>query len=367
MKIAETHLPARTSLSILVPVYNEQENLRPLVDSIFDVLGSDPNFMELLLIDDGSLDGTAELAASLAQQDGRIRLISHAQNRGLGAAIRTGLAEAKGDLILYTDADLPFDFKIIPQLLQHSSPQQVIVGCRTNRDEGFRRWMLSKGYNVLCNSLFDLSLSDINFACKILPRSALAKMRLESEGSFIDAELLLECRRNGLGISEFPLIYYPRTRGLSTLSRPRVVLGILAEMFRYSVRPARAGNAPTAAVPSRQQRYGAAAVVFSIAVLLIALLHPVSTIALFAIFLPAVLAITWYSGTGPGLIATAVAALCTDYLQLAPLASLKIASPRHVVQVATFVTIPLLFTAVTSVQKWGKSARRRKQFMCPKD
>ena len=224
------------SLSIVIPLYNEEENLAPLIGAIFDVLSTDPDFLELVLVDDGSHDRTASLALQQAATEPRIRLVRHERNRGLGAAIRTGFAAAEGDLILYTDADLPFDFKLIPHLLTLASGKSIVVGYRSNRGEGLRRWVLTKGYNLICRLALHLNVRDINFACKLIPRSAVRGMRLGSEGSFIDAELLLECRRQGFGIVEFPLTYYPRTHGLSTLSRPAVIAGIIREMTKYSLR-----------------------------------------------------------------------------------------------------------------------------------
>lgn len=224
------------TVSIIVPLFNEEENVLTLVESIFKTLSADPDFLELILIDDGSQDRTVSLVLALAVQEPRIRLIRHEFNRGLGAAIRTGLAAAEGDLILYTDADLPFDFALIPKLLELATDNTIIIGRRVNRGEGLRRWVLTKGYNLICRFALGLRVQDINFACKLIPRRALHGMRLGSEGSFIDAELLLECRRQGFDIREFPLVYYPRTRGLSTLSRPRVIAGILSEMLKYTMR-----------------------------------------------------------------------------------------------------------------------------------
>ncbi len=226
------------ALSIVIPLFNEEENLPLLVAAIGKVYPADSGFLELVLVNDGSRDRTAVMAQRLIANDPRIRLVSHAENRGLGAAIRTGLAAAEGELVLYTDADLPFDFGLIPQLLTLAASGNVVIGCRNNRGEGGRRWVLTKGYNLLCSVLFGLKVRDVNFACKLMPRRAVREMRLESEGSFIDAEILLECHRQGLAITEFPMTYFPRTLGESTLSRPGVIFGILAEMFRYFRRPA---------------------------------------------------------------------------------------------------------------------------------
>ena len=222
------------SLSLVVPLYNEEENLPPLVEAVFQVLSADPDFLELLLVDDGSHDRTATIALALAAAEPRIRFVQHPHNRGLGAAIRTGLAAAKGDLILYTDADLPFDFGLIPYLLALATETSMVIGYRSNRGEGVRRWLLSKGYNLLCHYWLGLRVRDVNSPCKLMPRSVLRRIQLTSEGSFIDAELLLECRRHGLTLTEFPLTYFPRTRGQSTLARPRVIAGLLREMCQYS-------------------------------------------------------------------------------------------------------------------------------------
>lgn len=228
--LAKVRHPA---LSIVIPLFNEEENVPLLVQAIFEVLGNDPDFLELVLVDDGSQDQTVRIAQQLCATNPRIRLVLHACNRGLGAAIRTGLQAAEGDLVLYTDADLPFDFKLIPTLLSMSRPENIVIGCRENRGEGGRRWLLSKGYNLLTWLALGVHVRDVNFACKLIPRKAVRNMRLHSEGSFIDAEMLLECRRLGYDIAELPMTYYPRQLGQSTLSRPGVVFGILLEMLQY--------------------------------------------------------------------------------------------------------------------------------------
>lgn len=224
------------TFSVVVPLFNEEENILPLIQKITEAVGADERFLEIVLVDDGSCDQTAALGLELAEKDERVRLIRHERNQGLGAAIRTGLEAASGDLVLYTDADLPFDFSLIPQLIALANEQSVVSGYRLNRGEGGRRWILTKSYNALIWLLFGLSLRDVNFACKIFPRQFLKKAKFNSHGSFIDVEILLEARRMGLNIVEHPLVYYPRERGLSTLSRPQVILFIVREMLGYSSR-----------------------------------------------------------------------------------------------------------------------------------
>jgi glycosyltransferase involved in cell wall biosynthesis len=230
-------IQSKPTFSIVVPLFNEEENIDLLVQTIIKHTGTNSQFQEIILVDDGSRDQTVVRALELAHLDGRIRLVQHEQNQGLGAAIRTGLKAAAGDLVLYTDADLPFDFSLIPELISKASESCIVAGYRLNRGEGPRRLILTKGYNLLIRLFFGLSMRDVNFACKIMPKSFLQKAVFSSDGSFIDVEILLESRRLGLTIHEQPLVYYPRERGLSTLSRPLVIFYILKEMFNYRAAP----------------------------------------------------------------------------------------------------------------------------------
>ncbi len=236
--MVSAHSAQHRKLSVIIPVFNEEENLPLTAEGIFSVLGTDPDFLELVLVDDGSQDRTVEIAKQLIKGEPRIRLVCHDKNRGLGAAIKTGLHSAEGDLVLYTDADLPFDFKLIPELLACSKSNNIVIGCRQNRGEGGRRWILTKGYNLITRLVLSVNVQDVNFACKLIPKRAIQAMKLQSDGSFIDAEILLECRRLGYGIVEYPMKYFPRQFGQSTLSRPRVVFGIVKELIQYLLRRA---------------------------------------------------------------------------------------------------------------------------------
>jgi|GEM_PF-865460 len=348
------------SLSIIVPLYNEEENLSPLVAAIFEVLAPDPDFLELVLVDDGSHDQSAKLAINWAGREPRIRLLRHERNRGLGAAIRTGLAAAEGDWILYTDADLPFDFRLIPQLLTLAAPDQVVIGCRANRGEGPRRWLLSQGYNLLFRALFGLRVRDVNFACKLIPRRALHGMRLTSEGSFIDAELLLESKRQGLRITEFPLIYYPRRRGQSTLSRPAVIFGMLTEMVQYLWRPAYLTSWKRQQLSrSPLHRYGWGVLAFALSLLLTVLLQPVIGASLFLIFLPAVIVIAWYHGLGPGLMVTGLAAFFSAYLLMPPVYSLSISQVSDLWRLSAFVVVASSINVLANSPKWIEYVRSK--------
>jgi hopanoid biosynthesis associated protein HpnK len=236
------------SLSFVYPVYNELENLSRLLPETQRIAeGLFPDY-EVVLVDDGSTDGSTALIAHMAQRHPQVRAYHHRRNRGLGAAIRTGLVHASKELVLYMDADFPVSTEEARAALRGFTPDtDLLIGYRLGRAEGPRRELMSWTYNRLIRWLFGLRVRDVNFAFKLIRRSLLQQMRLRSEGSFIDAELLLEAHRLGARIREVGLRYHPRVAGLSTAASNRVVLRLLGEVWRYR-RQLRAGRLGPAGV-----------------------------------------------------------------------------------------------------------------------
>lgn len=222
---------------MVVPFWNEQDMLLtmiPVARDALDDLVKDGEIggYEIVCVDDASTDRTGAMLDELAAADETVRVVHHARNRGLGGAVRSGLAAASGDLVLYTDADLPFDLNEIPRLLHIVRAYQadVLSGYRLDRrSEGFRRTLYSAVYNLLIRFSLGLRVRDVNFACKLLRRRVVDALTLESDGSFIDAELLSRADRMGFKIVQVGLDYFARSRGVSTLSSWGTIAGILRE------------------------------------------------------------------------------------------------------------------------------------------
>jgi glycosyltransferase involved in cell wall biosynthesis len=195
--------------------------------------------LEIVVIDDASTDGSGALADRLAEAHPELRVIHHVSNRGLGGAIKTGLSNASKDWALYIDSDLPIDLSesllAVPLALDGND---LVIGWRKNRSEGIKREIMSWVYNRMVRLFFGLKVIDVNFAFKMIRREILQHISLDSEGSFIDAELLIRARRLGANIAEMGLDYYPRTAGVSTLASSSVVLKIFSEMWAFAKRPA---------------------------------------------------------------------------------------------------------------------------------
>ena len=212
---------------------NEEDNVRPLLEAAFRTLPGVTREVEVVLVDDGSTDRTAERVEAWTREDARVRLLRHPRNRGLGAALRTGFTAARHEAVLYTDADLPFDLAETTRALSLLAGADVVAGYRLNPQvDGPRRAAYRAAYRLLIRALFGLAVPDVNFALKLIRRSLLERLPLRSEGSFIDAELLIRARGAGATVATCGVEYRPRERGTSTLGSPRVIRGILAEMLR---------------------------------------------------------------------------------------------------------------------------------------
>jgi glycosyltransferase involved in cell wall biosynthesis len=225
----------RPSVSLVVPMYNEELNIEHAIAAAVDALSKYTDDYEIIIVDDASTDDSPRLVARAAGENPRIRVVRHERNRKLGGSLKTGFASAKKDVVLYMDADLPFDPDVIGRALRamHVTGADVIAGYRLDRTiEGLRRTIYSYVYNGLIGMLFGWPHRDINFSFKLLKREVLEAIELRSEGSLIDAELIVKAKNRGFSIQQIGLDYFPRTRGTSHLSSPAVIFKIFGELVK---------------------------------------------------------------------------------------------------------------------------------------
>jgi len=225
----------RPSVTVVFPMYNEEGYIRRAVRAATTVLSEVTDDHEIVIVDDASVDGTGAIADELARADPRIKVIHNPVNRKLGGTLRAGFAVATKEMVLYTDADLPFDLNELGRgvrLLQYHEAD-VLAAWRFDRtSEGPRRMVYSLIYNWLIRTLFGLSVRDVNFSFKLFRRALLDRFPLRSEGSFIDAEFLVRARNAGASIIQVGVDYFPRSRGVSTLASPGVILRIVRELWQ---------------------------------------------------------------------------------------------------------------------------------------
>lgn len=205
-------------ISIVLPAYNERQNLPIVVDRAFAVLPRLVSSFELILVDDGSADGTREAALELMREHHPVvRLAVHEHNRGYGAAIRTGFAHANGDLVFYTDSDNQFDLADLEHFLPLMGEWDLIVGFRVYRYDTVLRSLLSWVYNRIVRILFRVRVRDVDCAFKLFRREVLEKIVIESDDFFVDAELVAKARKWNFRLLEKGVRHYPRVAGETTV------------------------------------------------------------------------------------------------------------------------------------------------------
>jgi glycosyltransferase involved in cell wall biosynthesis len=186
-----------------------------------------------VIVDDASTDRTWEILQGLARRHPQVRVLRHEVNQKLGGALRTLFGAATKEVVVYSDIDLPFDLDEVERALRLMQylEADLIAGFRFDRtSEGLRRIVYSFGYNWLIRALFKVRVKDINFSFKVIRRRVLAALELKSSGSLIDAELVVKAIRRGYRVAQIGVDYFPRTRGVSTLSSAAVIKKILREL-----------------------------------------------------------------------------------------------------------------------------------------
>lgn len=218
------------SIAIVLPAYNEEENIARQVESV-DSVCRDLQFddWEILVVDDGSRDGTRAVVQGLAPRYPKLKLLVHEVNRGYAQALRTGFTTATMPLVFYTDADNQFDVREMKNFLPAIEDYDLVCGFRIYRFDPFTRLVLSWGYNLLVRIVFRIRVRDVDCAFKLFRREIFDRIHIESRKFFVDTEILAKAAKLGLRMTEIGVRHYPRTAGQSTV-RPSHVISTLGEI-----------------------------------------------------------------------------------------------------------------------------------------
>jgi len=229
------------SISVFFPCYNEQENVGRTVEKALEVMQKLNADFEVIIVDDGSSDGTGQIADEIAGRDGRVKVVHHEGNLGYGVALQSGFKAATKELVFYTDGDGQFDMNEMPPLLALMEQYDIVSCYRLNRQDSIIRKINGWCWTRLVCLMFGLKIRDIDCAFKLYKRQIFDKIELSSTGALIDAEILARAARMGCRITQKGVHHYPRTSGEQSGANIRVVLRAFKELFKLQ-RRIRSGN-----------------------------------------------------------------------------------------------------------------------------
>ena len=220
------------SLTIFYPCYNEEANVERVTRLAVEVAGRIADDFEVVIVNDGSKDRTAEIADRLADEIAEVRAVHNNPNLGYGGALQRGFREARKDWVFYTDGDGQFDFNELPGLLPLLETHDIVSCYRLDRKDPLLRKINAWCWTSLVNLLFGLKLKDIDCAFKVFPRELFERITLKSTGALIDTEILAKARNLGYSIVQVGVHHYPRTAGEQTGANIGVILRAFKELFQ---------------------------------------------------------------------------------------------------------------------------------------
>lgn len=225
------------SLSVFFPAYNEKGIITETVLKAQKVLETINIPYELLIVDDGSTDGTSEVVDSLAVKDKRIKVV-HQKNGGYGMALRAGFYNSKNDWIVYTDSDGQFDFSEVVKFIEAAEDADLVWGYRMKRNDPFYRLFFALGWKLSIISLFGLVLKDIDCGFKAVKKQVLDTIpKLESKrGGMINAELALKAKKYGFKIAQVGVHHYPRISGKPTGASIHVIIQSYLDLLKLRLK-----------------------------------------------------------------------------------------------------------------------------------
>jgi glycosyltransferase involved in cell wall biosynthesis len=226
-----------TELSVLMPAFNERGTVERAIAAVLDAdLGVDG--LELLVVDDGSTDGTGDILAQTAWP-ANVRIFSHRHNLGKGAAIRTALDSATGTYATVFDADLEYDAQQIAQMLEPlRTGEKAVFGIRGFQSHSaYNFWYVvgNKGVTLAANLLYNSWVADIMSCHKAMPTDVFRSLDLRERGFTIEAEITAKLLRTGVRIYEVPVTYRARSRESGKKLTAIDGLRVLAALIKYRV------------------------------------------------------------------------------------------------------------------------------------
>jgi glycosyltransferase involved in cell wall biosynthesis len=225
-----------TSLSVVIPAYNEEANVASAVERVSSVLQPFELEHEIIVVNDGSRDRTGEIVRELQSHVPHLKLVEHFPNRGYGGSLKAGFAAAKYEWIAFTPSDNQFDFGEIKLLMACADKADIVSGYRANRQDPFIRKLNALGWNTVVRLLFGYLCRDIDCGFKLFKRQVLNHVHVESNGAMIDTEFLAGARARGYKITDVPVTHLPRVAGHPTGANLKVIIKAFRDLGSFRLR-----------------------------------------------------------------------------------------------------------------------------------
>ncbi len=221
-----------SSLTVFYPCYNEEANVVNTTESALKTCRRLADDFEVIIVNDGSKDRTAELADELAAKYPEVKAVHNNPNRGYGGALQRGYREATKDWIFYTDGDGQFDFEEIEKLIPLLDKYDCVSCYRLDRKDSAMRKLNAFCWGTLVRFLFKMNIRDIDCAFKLFPKRIIDEIEMHSEGALIDTEVLARITKLGYSIGQIGVHHYARTAGEQTGANLGVILRAFKELFK---------------------------------------------------------------------------------------------------------------------------------------
>jgi len=218
-----------------MPAYNEEANIGKMIENSIAVISKITDDYEIVVVNDGSKDGTGRVVQEKAQTYPQVRLVQHPVNLGYGAAVFDGFVAATKEWTFFTDGDCQFVLDEINKLLPRTREGDMVVGYRAPRRDPWLRVLYGKGWSMLVTILFGYTARDIDCAFKLFKREIITKIgsQIQSRGATFSAEWLVRTKRAGYKIVEVPVTHLPRVAGSQTGARLHVISRAFKELARF--------------------------------------------------------------------------------------------------------------------------------------
>jgi len=206
----------KPSISVFFPAYNDGGTIPSMVLAALMTLRTVADDYEVVVVNDGSTDYTAEVLEELASRYPELRVIHHAQNRGYGGVLRTGFSSATKELIFYTDGDAQYDPRELARLYDiWGDDVDFVNGYKISRSDPLHRIIIGRVYHWTVKLAFGLRLRDVDCDFRLMRRSIFDKVQLKSDSGVICVELMKKVQDAGFSIKEVPVHHYHRAYGKS--------------------------------------------------------------------------------------------------------------------------------------------------------